>query len=132
MIHTCVRCHRELQKPLGKTADYVYGPLSIANDLHECATIEDGLGNILADKIDLELVSDIINSHTEDVMNALENARADDKEDVDKILENENKRLGITVTKSFKSVPVQKTHLICPDCLEPEDTIIWGIDKVDD
>ena len=105
MERYCVRCERVLQEPLSEYNDYVAGPLSVSTDVVEKVQVKNG-----------DIILHTVRPH--ELPKALEQTLV--------LLEDLE---GITTQQIYEPTEVQKTHLICVECLDSSDYIIWGVDK---
>tara|TARA_Y100000310_G_C20583090_1_gene763979 strand:- start:834 stop:1265 length:432 start_codon:yes stop_codon:yes gene_type:complete len=133
MNKTCARCNVTLVDIVDTegirqdlNANYVIGPESVADDFVEKVELLDALNR----RILLSEPLDAINlqiQHEEKIEGELQTLK---KTRASRSRLNEKAQERVAVARTVQvTEPVQKTHLICTDCLVDTDYIIWGVDK---
>jgi DNA-directed RNA polymerase subunit M/transcription elongation factor TFIIS len=112
MIIKCFRCGKELHSPNDSNADYI-----MAEDT----------------KVNEPRTVFIILKQTDETLNKAKNAEPIDDseyEAVESLTLDDNKSKGaVKIKTEIRTVNIQKTGIICPDCYKDTDTIIWGVHK---
>lgn len=137
MIIPCIRCGKGINSPNSSNADYVIADEFIVKErIPKYVTIpktQDEIDSGMKSLRDtLEVYRVIASTYEADKIEP----RGITVEDVYGEIEAIEEEIAIgvnpdkTIVMRGKLEDVQKTGVVCPDCYEPTDTVIWGVHKV--
>ena len=122
----CFRCRKPINSPDASNADYVLAADMVSEELRDILVAvqsTEGAKEALAEIAELEAMG----------LKADEELRERSRERLRTIVSSSNEALALPglerVELERKSIPIQKTGVICPDCYEDTDFIIWGVHK---
>ncbi len=130
----CFRCGKELDSPDVSNANYVIAPDTIVKERPQFYIAEQKTAaEIDAEKAELDRALSVLRATL--ISGVLPTGSYLSLDDVPEEIEAIETELAIGVSstkqvlKHGRLQQVQKTGIICPDCLKPTDTIIWGIQE---
>lgn len=132
----CFRCHKPIESPDARNADYIMAADTVVIEereilvalLHNEATlakrdlVEDVLTNVTKDGQEDPPTRDLVaQQFTDDEFDEVEVRDVKDAQEAGPLL--------VKVLARLEPRSVQKTGIVCPECYKPEDVVIWGVHK---
>ena len=137
MIIPCFRCDKEIDTPNSSNADYVIADDMIARERRDkYVEVPKSQAELDAEEAglrsELQANEEIIRTYKLTNINPQEIPIEDIYGEIDAI--EETLQIGLEKTKRVllrgkRLEDVQKTGIICPDCYEETDFVIWGVHK---
>ena len=122
-IRYCIRCNKELIRPIPENADYVIAPDFIVQEPRD---IFYALKHNAATKLK---ANPSPNAEGKPQSPKHINDSEYDSVEIPSIADSLLIEGCVKVIAKLELRDVQKTGLVCPACYEPTDTVIWGIHK---